>query len=146
MPLMRHCFNLNPKVFPLSWEDYLETVEQALIHEEITYPKTITDQESAVYEKLPNSTKTLFRICRDLANHKDKQMPPGFFYAPADKLGIRLNCPGMKIYRALAAFEGVGLIKMHTKGVIWTEGQPLRRRFISGSLTQINLLRCILMY
>ena len=34
MPLMRHCFNLNPKVFPLSWEDYLETVEQALIHED----------------------------------------------------------------------------------------------------------------
>ena len=79
-------------------------------------------EERDMYDCLTQEFKDVYRICRNLAENKDKIDPP-YFPLSGDQLGIRIGKTRSIGAEFLNHFSSTGIIEVAEKGEAWGQGK-----------------------
>ena len=107
---------VNRDVYTGLEEDHMTSIKGLWAGCEKAYPGRLTPGELAVYQRLQDHQRAVFRICRDLAS---RGRPLGEFFMGGDELAHRVSCNG---WRELKKLGSLGVICLTKKGRNREEG------------------------
>gem|GEM_PF-5367351 len=119
-------FDLHAEIFKSSREAHAHEAGEQLRNCLDTYRLSLPGGERALYDKLKERERAVFRICRDLARCNGDQAP--HFYLSAGQAALRLAEKDMTAWRELLELAEAGFITMITPGT-------RRRKGIRGEAT-----------
>ena len=121
MQLSQAFYKIYKPFFRDSLNNHIHETEAMWKGKETTYLKENTE-EKAFYLSLEPELRDGYRICRELAAHKEK-IPKPYFALSGNELGKRLGISRSIAAERLNMLAGSRIIRLTEKGEAWTTGK-----------------------
>lgn len=127
---------VNRDVFTGLEADHMKSIQGLWEGCEKAYPGELTAGELAVYQRLQDHQRAVFRICRDLARRGN---PAGEFFMAGDHLGRRVapRCNGWRELKRLSSLGVILPIKKGRRREAGVRGEAGRYRWLLAKLAPL---------